>query len=100
MNYASGVLSGLASLFVAEFVCAWPFSKGSKATGLAVFAVAPLSLKFWIAGILIFALLFAAGRLRRKILRVLLFWTPAIVISTLGLALVVLVACALIFSKG
>jgi hypothetical protein len=97
MNYASGVLSGLAALFVAELVSVWPFFRESKATGLAVFAVAPFSLRFWIGGVFVFGLFFSASRLRSKVLRVLLLWTPASIISTLGLAIVALAAFVLLF---
>jgi hypothetical protein len=94
MNYVRGVLSGLAAIFIAEFVFAWPSLRGTKATGLALFAASPLSPRFWIVGILLFGLFFAASRLHSKLLRLLLFWTPATVISTLGLGLVALIAYA------
>jgi len=63
----------------------------TKATGLAAVAggsleglVSPL---FWILALALFALFFAASRLSSKPLRILLFWTPATVISTLGLGI-------------
>jgi len=36
MDYIKGVLSGLAAIFVAEFVFFWPTLSREKATGLAV----------------------------------------------------------------
>lgn len=94
MNYVRGVLGGLAAIFIAELVFAWPFLRGTKATGLALFAASPFSPRFWIVGICLFVLFFAASRLHSKLLRLLLFWTPATVISTLGIALVALIAYA------
>jgi hypothetical protein len=75
MNYTRGILSGVAAIFIAEFVFVWPFLKGTKATGLALFAASPLSPRFWIVGILLFGLFFAASRLHSKLLRLPLFWT-------------------------
>ena len=96
MDYVKGVLSATAAIFIAEFVLAWPLLRGSKATGLpaiiGLFVESILSPRFWIVGILLFGLFFAASRLHSKLLRLLLFWTPATVISTLGLALVALIA--------
>jgi hypothetical protein len=63
-----------------------------KTTGLAVFtAFSPLCA---ILAIVFFTLFFAAGRLKSKPLRLLLFWTPVTVISTLGLGLSALFAYA------
>ena len=76
MNYVKGVLSGFAAIFIAEVAFLWPLLKGSKATGMAVFL-----------GILLFALFFAASR-SRPALRVLFFWIPTLVTSTLGFAFV------------
>ena len=42
-----------------------------------------LSLRFWIIGILLFGLFFAASR-GSTILRVLFFWIPTLVVSVLG----------------
>jgi hypothetical protein len=63
---------------------------GAKATGLAVFrAFFPLSA---ILAVVFFILFFVAGRLHRKSLRLLLFWTPVTVILTLGVGLLALIA--------
>jgi hypothetical protein len=89
MGYVKGVLSGLAAIFIAEVVFAWPFLSGSKATGLAallaLFVESLLSPRFWIVGILLFGLFFAASR-GNTILRVLVFWIPTLVVSGLGFA--------------
>jgi hypothetical protein len=62
----------------------------SKTTGLAVFRVfSPLST---ILAIVLFTVFFAASRLRSTSLRLLLFWTPVAVISTLVLGFLALFA--------
>jgi hypothetical protein len=66
MNYVRGVLSGLAAIFIAEFVFARPFLSGTKVTGLALVGASPISPRFWIVGILLFGLFFAASRLHNK----------------------------------
>jgi hypothetical protein len=95
MDYVRGVLSGIAAIFIAESVFAWPFLRGSKATGLAaliaLFVESLLSPRFWIIGILLFGLFFAAGR-GSTILRVLFFWIPTLVVSALGFAFLGLLA--------
>lgn len=87
MNYAIGVLSGIAAIFIAEFVFAWPFLSRSKAIGLgALIGLSVESLfspRFWIVAILAFGLFFAAGR-GRTILRVLFFWIPTLAVSAVG----------------
>ena len=89
MNYVKGILSGLAAIFIAEFAFFWPFLRGSKATGLtalaALFVESIFSLRFWIVGLLLFGLFFAASR-GRTVLRVLFFWIPTLVVSVLGFA--------------
>jgi hypothetical protein len=94
MSYFRGVLSGFAAILIAEFVCIWPFLRGSKATGLAVLLVAPLSLRFWIVGMLLFGLFFAASR-GSTILRVLFFWIPTLAVSALGFAFLGLITYVL-----
>jgi MFS-type transporter involved in bile tolerance (Atg22 family) len=47
-----------------------------------------------ILAIVFFAVFFAASRLHSKSLKLLLFWTPVTVISTLGLGLLALVVDA------
>jgi hypothetical protein len=91
MDYVKGILSGLAAIFIAEFAFFWPFFRGSKATGMA--ALVGLSVesivspRFWIVGVLLFGLFFAASR-SSAILRVLFFWIPTVVVSALGFAFV------------
>ena len=98
MSYVRGVLSALAAIFIAEFVSIWPSLRGSKATGLAVLLASPLSLRFWIVGILLFGLFFAASR-GSTILRVLFFWIPTLVVSALGFAFLGLLTYAVAISR-
>lgn len=98
MNYVKGILSGLAAIFLAEFVPGpWSMFKGiseQKATGLGAVAAgltgSAFSPLFWSVALLFFALFFAASRLGNKILRVFLFWIPTLTVSVLGLAIVAL----------
>jgi nucleoside recognition membrane protein YjiH len=89
MDYVKGILSGLAAIFIAEFAFFWPLLRGSKATGLAalaaLFVESIFSPRFWIVGVLLFGLFFAASR-SSSILRVLFFWIPTLVVSALGFA--------------
>ena len=96
MTYLRGVLSGLAAIFV---VLLGPgllngfISIGrEKATGFgfvtAGLVEALLLPRFWILIILLSCLFFSASRLSSKVLRVVLFWTPTLAFSTLGLAFV------------
>jgi len=98
MSYVRGVLSALAAIFIAEFVSIWPFLSGSKATGLAVLLASPLSLRFWIVGILLFGLFFAASR-GSAILRVLFFWIPTLAVSALGFAFLGLLTYVVAISR-
>jgi len=99
MDYVKGVLSATAAIFIAEFVLAWPLLRGSKATGLpaiiGLFVESILSPRFWIVGILLFGLFFAASR-GIKVLRVLFFWIPTVAVSALGFAF--LATCAYLFA--
>ena len=52
-----GVLSGFAAIFIEEFVSIWPFLRGSRATGLAVLLVAPLSLRVWVGDLTVWHVL-------------------------------------------
>jgi hypothetical protein len=96
VTYLRGALSGVAAIFVASLGpgLLWAFrGLGSqKATGLGVIYGAllesPLSPQFWILAILFFCLFFAASRLSSKVLRVALFWTPTLLVSTLGFAFI------------
>jgi hypothetical protein len=89
MDYVKGILSGLAAIFIAEFAFAWPFLRGSKATGLGalagLFLESIFSPRCWVVGVLLFGLFFAASR-SGTILRVLFFWIPTLVVSALGVA--------------
>jgi hypothetical protein len=95
MTYVRWCLSGLAALFLSGFVLMFitVFREASQnnAIGLAVFAIwlidsvrSPL---FWFLAILFFAVFFATGRLSSSVFSVLLFWLPAIGITSLGLGL-------------
>jgi hypothetical protein len=85
-----GVLSGLAAIFIAEVVFACPFLSGSKATGLAalvaLFVESLLSPRFWIVGILLFGLFFAASGGSTTLRVLLFFWIPTLMVSALGFA--------------
>ena len=95
MDYIKGILSGLAATFVAEFVFLWPTLNSSKATGLAVLKIllaeSVLSAEFWIPGVLLFGLFFAASR-GGTVLRVLFFWVPTLTVSVLGFSIVAMYA--------
>ena len=98
MDYVKGILSGLAAIFAAEFVFCWPIlngSNGSKATGLAalkgMLVASVLSPRFWIVGVLLFGLFFAASH-GRTVLRVLFFWIPTLTVSALGFSIVAMYA--------
>jgi len=101
MNYVKDILSGLAALFIAEIACSWSlFSpSGSKATGMAAVAAVTvgslLSPIFWIIAGLSFWLFFVASRATTP-WRVLFFWIPTLLISTLGFAFVGMCAYILI----
>jgi hypothetical protein len=104
------VLSGLAAIFVAllgpSFVGALMALKDinqQRATGLAVVAgglsASVFSPLFWILAVSFFALFFAASRFNTKGLRVILFWTPTVLISTLGVWLFSLFVFAWLHSR-
>ena len=84
----SPVAAILAALFGASLVGPLSVLSTSKATGLAALAGGMLeslfSPWFWILAVLFFALFFAASRLTSRPLRILLFWTPATIISMFG----------------
>ena len=91
MDYLKGILCVLAAIFIAEFVFFWPFLSGTKATGMAALVGLAIesifSPRFWLVGILLLGLFFAASR-ASTILRVVFFWIPTIVVSALGFAFV------------
>jgi len=100
VRYLKIILSGVAAVLLAEFVPGpWSMFKGmstEKATGLAVlsagFVGSILSPLFWVLAILFLLMFFYASRLGNKALRVLLFWTPTLLLSS-----VVILFAALIF---
>src|SRR5437764_989052 len=57
-----------------------------KATGIAVLMATLLSPVWWSLAALFSGLFWAASRFENKLVRIFLFWTPAILISTIGLA--------------
>ena len=94
MEYFRALLSGVAALLLGIFgpPLFIAYQHGEKATGIDVFrAFLPLAA---VLAVVFFAVFFAASRLHRKSLRLLLFWTPVTVISTLGLGLLALVVDA------
>lgn len=107
MAYFKGVLTAITALFLAGCVPgAWSIFRGisqGKATGLAAvaggFLEALFSPLFWLLAGLFFALIFFAGRLRYKALRILLFWLPTITCSTLAVAILALFGILLIGSR-
>ncbi|PYX61862.1 MAG: hypothetical protein DMG73_02030 [Acidobacteria bacterium] len=105
MEYVKGILSGVAAIFLAEFVPGpWSIFRGmseQKATGLAAIAGGVLeslfSPLFWLLAILFFALFFRASRLQSNLLRAFLFWIPTLLVSTLGFSFVAL--CVYVFIR-
>jgi len=95
MVYLKCILSGLAAIFVAEFVFFWPTLRGTRATGLAalkyLLAGSILSPRFWMISVLLFGLFFVASR-GSTVWRVLFFWIPTLTVSTLGFSIVAMYA--------
>jgi hypothetical protein len=95
MTYVRGCLGGLAALFLAgfvvSFVTAFRSVSQDRAIGLAVLPALMIesvrSPLFWLLAILFFAMFYATGRLTSSVFRVLLFWLPAIGITSLGIGL-------------
>lgn len=94
VTYLKVVLSAVAAIF-AELLGSviWMMFKlagPSKAIGISALLGMALgrlfSPLFWVFAILLFALLFAAGRLGNKSVRVVLFWFPAMAILIVGFA--------------
>jgi hypothetical protein len=100
MDYFKGILSGLTAIFLTECVPgSWSVFRGisrEKATGLAAvaggLAESVFSPLFWILAVLLFALFYAASRLRNNLLRVFLFWIPTLTVSVFCIAFVALYA--------
>ena len=63
-----------------------------------MFLLGPLSPRFWIVGVLLFGLFFAASR-GSTILRVLFFWIPTLVVSALGFAFLGLLTYVVAISR-
>jgi hypothetical protein len=107
MDYVKGILSGVAAIVFAECVPGpWSAFRGmsqEKATGLAAvaggLAESLFSPLFWILAVVFFALFFAAGRLRNKVLRVFLFWIPTLTVSVLWVAIVALISYVFIRAR-
>jgi hypothetical protein len=100
MAYLRVALSGVAAMLVALLVPLWPLIfqiGGAKTVGFGAITATILgsivSPWCWLIAFVCFALFFAASRLGSKALRVLLFWTPTLAISTLGFGI-----CALLTS--
>src|SRR5262245_17178030 len=76
----------------------------SRATGFSLNATGLFerlhSPMFWVLAILFFALFFAASRFGPGLLRLLLFWTPVLSITTLGLAIFGFFAYVFMRSRG
>lgn len=91
MGYIKGTLSAVAAMLVAEFVFLWPTLSGSRATGMAalhwLLLESVFSPRFWLVGVLLFGLFFAASR-GSTALRVLFFWIPTLTISLLASSIV------------
>ncbi len=93
MNQVKIILSAIAAILLAQFVPGpWSMFRGmstEKATGLAAvvggFVESMLSPLFWLLAILLFAMFFYASRLGNKVLRILLFWTPTLLLSSVGI---------------
>jgi predicted anti-sigma-YlaC factor YlaD len=90
MDYLKVILSGLAAMFIGQSVFFWPFLRSSKAIDAAALPVllleSILSPRFWIVGILLFGLFYAASR-GGALLRTLFFWIPTCVVSALGFSI-------------
>jgi hypothetical protein len=96
VNYAKAALSGVAGVVAALLgpgllYALWATSQ-QKATGIGAVILweSLVSPRFWILAILLSCLFFAASRLSSKALRVILFWTPTLMVLTLGFGYVAL----------
>jgi hypothetical protein len=106
MVYVKSVLSGAAAILGVLFVPALIrfFGGPEKATGLAFVKAglleALLSPLFWIEVFCVFALFLVTSQLGGKALRVVLFWIPAIAITTLGCAVIGLLTFVFLRFRG
>jgi hypothetical protein len=108
VNYARAALSGVAGVVAALlgpgllYAC-WSIGQ-QKATGIGVVMgglwESLMSPRFWILAILFSCLFFAASRLSSRALRILLFWTPTLVVLTLGFGYVALLTYLLTHSRN
>ena len=102
MDYVKAILSGLAAIFIAEFVFFWSSLRGTKATGMSVvaglFVESVLSPKFWVVAALSFGCFFAASQ-GSTILQVLFFRVPTLVVAALGFAIVAMYTYLALSSK-
>ena len=95
MKYAMNILSGVAGIILALIgpasVNAFRGISTEKATGLGVVASSFIEVlfspMFWALAFLFSGLFWAASHLGNKPLRVLLFWIPTLLVSTIGFAL-------------
>ena len=88
MDYVKVILSGLAAIFLACVVVFWPVVKHvsrQTAIGLDVFVAGIHSPILWILAILFFAIFLAASRIGNQLLKILVFWIPTLLFSTLGI---------------
>ena len=105
MAYLRVVLSGVAALFVALLVPLFLLIGSTKTTGFgaitATFLGSIVSPWCWLIAVVSFALFFMASRIGSKVLRILLFWTPTLAISTLGFGICALLTSAwMLFRKS
>jgi ABC-type Na+ efflux pump permease subunit len=79
-------------------------SDSQRATGIAALVFMGLdklaSPLFWIIAIPLFVAFFAASRLGSKTLRVILFWTPTVLVSALGFGFFSLVLALWLHSRN
>jgi hypothetical protein len=104
MSHFKIVLSAVAALLLAEFIGPWSMFRGmstEKATGLAAvaggFVESLFSPLFWVIAIVSFFLFFYASRLGSKVLRIFLFWTPILLLSTFGMLIAAFFVYVLVF---
>ena len=118
MNWTKGILSGFAAVSLSLLLptlgslliptlAAIPGLKTvneEHATGIGLVLGGFLenfsSPRFWIVAVLLFLLFLATGRLGNKVLRLLLFWLPVTLGSTLGLMIPALFAFVFLASRG
>ena len=100
MGYAKAVLSGVAGIVLAligpGMLIGLRATAQGKATGIGVvwgaFPEALLSFRFWILAFLLSAFFWAASRLSVRVLRVVLFWGPTILVLVFGGSFFILLA--------